>query len=313
MTVTVVIRAYTEERWDGLIEAFASLASQTRRPDQIVLVVDHNPTLLSRSRATFHEATVVTSETRGCCGSGNAGLRHATGEIIAFMDDDAVAEPTWLETLLAPYADDRIVGVGGKIIPRWVTGAPGWFPSEFNWVVGCTYRGLPEVATPVRNLIGCNMSFRRDALNEIGGFREMAGLGHSGARPVGGDETELCIRLRQHDRSAVLLYEPRAVVHHNVPASRARFDYFLRRCALEGRSKAVISRVAGARDGLSSESSYVLSVLPAGVLTGIGATLRGDPAGAQRAGAIMVGLGVTAGNYLAARVRAAATGVRRER
>ena len=301
MTVSVIIRAYADERWDGLVGAVASLDAQTRRPDQVVLVVDHNPALLARGREAFPDATVVVSAVRGASGGGNAGLSNATGEIVAFMDDDAVAEPTWLERLLAPYRDAHIAGVGGKIVPRWVTGAPEWFPEEFHWVVGCSYRGLPEQRAPVRNLIGCNMSFRREALERIGGFREKEGLGHAGARPVGGEETELCIRLRQREPSAVLLHEPAAVVHHTVPEGRARFAYFLRRCAAEGRSKAAISRLSGARDGLSSEGAYVARVLPSGVGRGITDGLRGDLGGIRRSGAIVAGLATTAGTYLAAR------------
>ena len=305
MTVSVIIRTYTEERWDYFVEAVTSLFTQTRRPDEVVLVVDHNPELLEKARRMFPTAKTVASETRGSSGAWNSGIHHANGDIIAFMDDDAVAEPTWLEKLAVHYENEQVMGVGGTIEPNWLNGRPAWFPAEFQWVIGCTYRGMPEVAAPVRNLIGCNMSFRRSALERIGGFTEIDGLGHMGKIPVGCDETEMCIRLCQQIPGSVLLQEPAAIVHHKVPASRSIFRYFRARCYLEGQSKAMVSRLVGTQDGLSAESNYTLKVLPSGVLHGLADGLRGDFGGIQRSGAIVIGLATTTVSYLQARVRLA--------
>jgi GT2 family glycosyltransferase len=302
-STSVIIRTYTEERWDFLVETIGSVLNQSYRPDQLILVVDHNPALLERLQTTFPQAITVASETRGSSAAFNTGVHHATGEILAFIDDDAVAEPNWLETLVAHYSDDKVAGVGGKIIPNWLAGRPAWFPEEFLWVNGCTYRGLPDTVAPLRNLIGCNMSLRRSLVEQVGGFSENVGLGHQGKLPLGCEETELCIRLRQQIPGAVLLNEPKAIVHHKVPASRSLFHYFRSRCYLEGQSKAIISRLLGAQDGLSAESSYTLKVLPLGVLRGIGETLRGDKSGVQRSGAIVVGLVTTVVSYLQARFR----------
>ena len=108
---------------------------------------------------------------QGLSGARNAGVAVAGGEVVAFLDDDATAAPDWLERLAAGYADPDVLGVGGAIEPVWSTSRPRCFPEEFDWVVGCTYRGLPQTPAPVRNLIGANMSFRRTVLNTIGGFR----------------------------------------------------------------------------------------------------------------------------------------------
>jgi len=302
-TTSVIIRTYTEERWDFLVETIDSVLSQTYRPDQLILVVDHNPALLERLQRTFPAAITVASETRGSSAAFNTGIRQATGEILAFIDDDAVAEADWLEKLVAHYADERVAGVGGKIIPNWLAGRPAWFPEEFLWVIGCSYRGLPDTVAPLRNLIGCNMSLRRSLVEQVGGFTENSGLGHQGKLPLGCEETELCIRLRQQIPGAVLLNEPAAIVHHKVPASRSQFRYFRARCSLEGQSKAIISRLLGTQDGLSAESSYTLKVLPLGVLRGIGEALRGDLSGLQRSGAIVIGLTTTMVSYLQARFR----------
>jgi hypothetical protein len=190
-----------------------------------------------------------------------------------------------------------VLGVGGAIVPVWAAGRPGWFPEEFDWVVGCTYRGMPDTAAPVRNLIGCNMSFRRRVFEAVGGFR--SGIGRIGTRPAGCEETELCIRVRQRWPEGVLLYEPSARVYHRVPASRARWRYFHARCYYEGRSKAAVARFVGAGDGLASERAYTLRTLPRGFALGLADALRlEDMAGLARAGTIAAGLGATAAGYL---------------
>ena len=113
----------------------------------------------------------------------NTGVALATGAVVAFIDDDAVADTDWLKYLGAAYAHDGVLGVGGAIEPAWQHGRPAWFPAEFDWVVGCTYRGVPEFAGPVRNLIGANMSLRREVFDVVGGFNE--GVGRVGAVPLG--------------------------------------------------------------------------------------------------------------------------------
>jgi hypothetical protein len=179
----------------------------------------------------------------------------------------------------------------------WLGGRPAWFPDEFLWVVGCTYRGMPEAARPVRNLIGCNMSFRRDVFAEVGGFR--SGIGRVGKRPVGCEETELCIRSRQRRPASILLYEPKARVLHRVTAERARAAYFFSRCYSEGLSKSLVSHIVGPADGLAAEWDYTLKTLPAGAARGIAdSALRRKRGGLARAGAIAAGLAVTSAGYV---------------
>src|SRR5581483_7826900 len=96
-------------------------------------------------------------------------------DAIAFLDDDAAADPSWLAELLRGYQERDVLGVGGRIDPAWSTKRPRWFPEEFAWVVGCTYRGIPSHPSPVRNLIGANMSLRRSVFDAVGGFRTELG------------------------------------------------------------------------------------------------------------------------------------------
>jgi glycosyltransferase involved in cell wall biosynthesis len=301
LDISVVICAYTEARWHDLVAAVHSVRGQSVPPREIIVVVDHNPTLLERVHTEVpYVIAVDNQEAKGLSGARNSGIAAATGAVIAFLDDDGVAAPDWLEHLLPAYADPEVIGVGGSVEPLWLGGRPPWFPAEFDWVVGCTYRGLPEVTAPVRNLIGCNMSFRREVFEGVGGF--LSGIGRVGTYPVGCEETELCIRAGRRWPSRALLYEPRARVQHRVTASRARWSYFRARCYAEGLSKDLVAQAVGAADGLAMERSYTLHTLPGSVLRGVADALRGDPSGCARAAAIVVGLGMTAAGYLEGRL-----------
>jgi GT2 family glycosyltransferase len=297
LDVSVIICTHTEARLAYLAQAVESLRRQSASPREILVVVDHNPALAERVRQNTPGVAVIESQERGgTSGARNSGVAAARGAIIAFLDDDAIAAPDWLEQLLASYTD-AVLGAGGAIEPLWEGHRPVWFPEEFNWVVGCTYRGMPQEPAAVRNLIGCNMSFRRQIFERIGGFRD--GLGRVGAQPFGCEETELCIRLGQRLPHAALCYNPRARVRHHVPPARARWSYFRARCYLEGRSKAQIAQLVGAGAGSATERAYALRTLPLGIARGLyDAVVRGDPRGLARAGAIAVGLSITAMGYL---------------
>jgi glycosyltransferase involved in cell wall biosynthesis len=303
-TASVVICAHTLDRWADLQAAVASVRPQLADGDQLVVVVDHNDELHARATETFGGVEVVANTgPRGESGARNAGVAVTTGEVVAFLDDDATAEPGWLDALLGWYADPEVLGVGGAADPRWDTARPRWFPTEFDWVVGCSYRGLPTTAAPIRNLMGCNMSFRRSVIDEAGGFYE--GLGRTGNDGSGCSETEFCLRARRM-LGGRYVFEPAARIRHRVPAGRTTLRYFATRCRAEGRAKAHLADREGADDALELERAYVRRTLPGGVVRGVADLTRRDTAGPARSLAIVAGLAATATGYLAGTVRRAA-------
>ncbi|MGH2889990.1 MAG: glycosyltransferase family 2 protein [Solirubrobacteraceae bacterium] len=304
--MSTVVCAYSDERRAALLEAIGSLAAQTLSPAEVIVVVDHNPALLHWVRACAPEVmavvgrpprlTVIASEqVRGLAGARNTGVLAASGDVVSFLDDDARAAPDWVWRLCSAYGEPRVLGVGGAVVPEFERGRPRWMPEEFDWVVGCTYLGLPAAIAPVRNLIGCNMSLRREPVVAAGGFRN--GMGRRGADGVGCEETELCIRIARRQPGSVFLYDPEARVSHRVPAKRASMRYFLARCKAEGLSKAEVARCCGLSGATGSERAYVRRTLPAGIRAGLGDLLRGDPFGLARAGAIVLGASAAAAGF----------------
>ncbi|WP_190108837.1 glycosyltransferase [Streptomyces cinnamoneus] len=313
-SVSVVVCVYTEDRWGDILAAVASVRDQSYPALETLLVVDHNPVLLRRLAKTYgddgagadpHRVRVLANAgPRGLSAGRNTGITASSGDVVAFLDDDAVAERDWLLHFAEGYADPRVMAVGGRTQPVWASRRrPAWFPEEFDWIVGCTYRGLPPGKVAVRNVLGGNASFRRSALEAVGGFA--SGIGRDGHRlPLGGEETELCIRLTRAVPDAVLLIDDRSVIHHRVPAGRERFRYFRTRAYAEGLSKALVARSVGAREGLESERRYTTRVLPAGVARGVRDALLGRAGGAGRAGAIVAGVAAAAGGYALGSLRA---------
>jgi hypothetical protein len=148
----------------------------------------------------------------------------------------------------------------------------------------------------IRNLIGANMAFRREVFDAVGGFHSE--IGRVGTQALGCEETELCIRAHQYWPLKGFLYQPEANVFHRVPRVRTGWGYFCSRCYFEGVSKAAVSRYVGAKDGLASERTYTLQVLPRGVGRGlIDAFFHHDLSGLGRAVAVIYGLALTAVGY----------------
>jgi GT2 family glycosyltransferase len=287
-SAAVVVCVATREREPLLRACVDSLLGAERVPDELFVVVDQNPALEHDLRETLPAPVrVLHTERQGNSEGRNTGILAARSDVVAFVDDDAAAEPRWLAELMEAFeSSEALVGAGGAVVPRFEEG-PRWLPDELLWIVGCTYRGHRADPGPTRNPIGCNMAFRRAALVDAGCFS--AEFGKRGNALVICDETELCLRLEQQHGVDRIAYVPSARVHHFVPVSRICWRGLVRRCTMEGLSKARLLRRYHGR-ALSSERGYVGLLLRRSASLAFSGDLRG-------ALAIVLSLSVTTTSF----------------
>lgn len=173
----------------------------------------------------------------------NAAMRAAHGEIVAYLDDDALADPDWAVELVRAYRETGAAAIGGRIDPIWGGQRPDWLGEELlgylsllDWGPSrceCHYPAYPY---------GANISFLQRALLAHEGFSTFLGVG--GKPSYSMEETEICRRIEAAGGRVV--YSPHARVRHLVPASRLTKRYFLERAAMNGRSTARMVCAPGA-------------------------------------------------------------------
>jgi glucosyl-dolichyl phosphate glucuronosyltransferase len=295
VSITAVICCYTAKRRTSLDAAMAAVLGQLHSRDELVVVVDGNPDLyreLVDGRDEVHDDRLTLLQNRfapGLSGARNTGLHRAAGDVVVFLDDDAVLATAALDGVRTAFDDPTVTALGGAVRPAWEAGTqPRWFPPEFGWVVGCDYRGLPPDGAAIRNPIGAAMAVRRVPLLEIDGFSDR--LGRVGTLPTGCEETMMGIELSRRDPHARIIRHTAFAVTHDVPADRTTLSYFVRRCFHEGRSKAVLTRLCGQQSSLRSERAFATRTLPTGVWNA-----RRRP---SRIAALVTGLGATALGYV---------------
>ncbi|MFC7154830.1 glucosyl-dolichyl phosphate glucuronosyltransferase [Halomarina halobia] len=255
MRVSVVVCTHTTDRYPDLREAVESVLSGTYEDREVIVVSDGSEAVYERALDDYGDREDVRVHLQepnaGLLAARNAGAAVAEGDVVAFIDDDALADERWLEELVAAYdaggeracsdpgrgnpARDRVLAAGGKMVPEWVAGRPGFLPAEFYWLVGVTHRGFADGPGEVRNTFGSNISFRREVFDELGGFDTDIG-GRRGDRHLQGGETELCARLRAEYGTGVY-YTPDAVVAHKIFDYRTDPLWLVRRAFWQGYSK----------------------------------------------------------------------------
>ncbi|NND73748.1 MAG: glycosyltransferase family 2 protein [Ilumatobacter sp.] len=298
----MIVCAYTTERYDDLVACLDGLRRQSRPADEIVCVIDGNDELRKRiEHLVQHDGVTVVANryTAGLSGARNTGIDATTADIVAFIDDDAVPADTWLAEIVAPFGTPTVAATGGRIEPGWSDRRPGWFPPHLDWAVGCTIPTMPADGGAIRNMYGASAAFRRDALVAVGGFPTE--LGRVGADAAGCEETDVCIRIRQRDPDATIVYAPRSEVVHRVTPERSTVKYVLVRCFAEGRSKAVLSRRVGAAHATSDERAYAVGIVAVILRDLIGGLAR--PARIGRAAVLSAGLASASLGFAAERLR----------
>jgi len=249
--ISVVLCTYADDMYEHFTEAADSVLSQTYDDVELVVVVDGTPGVYDRVREEYGERENVViecnDENQGLLRSRNRGAKIAAGDVVAFIDDDAVADSHWIERLANVYEERDAIAVGGRMVPAWVAGKPQYLPKEFYWLVGVTHRGFAEQAGEVRNTFGSNISFRKEIFEALDGFDTDIG-GRKGDKNLQGGETELCARMYDEYGQGVW-YEPEAEVAHKVFSYRTDIVWLFDRAMWQGYSKRAMSQlVEGSSD-----------------------------------------------------------------
>lgn len=264
---SVIVSTYSKNRLAYVIKCVESLRKQSRPPEEIILVLDPDQELfdLYKSKVPPY-VKIIMCDQKGLSNARNAGIDKGEGSILAFIDDDAIADELWLERLLENFNESSVVGAGGIIKPLWEGRNPVWFPEELYWIIGCSYKGLPEHRARVRNPIGCNMSFRKSSFARAGYFR--SDIGRFGKKLLAGEETELSMRMLREIPDSRIIYDPSAIVYHSVEKDRKSLIYLFKRSFYEGVSKAIIGNSRSSPSAsLLSEDQYLKYLLKKSIPT----------------------------------------------
>lgn len=234
----------THNRAALLPAAIASLLAQSLPPtDFEVLVIDNastddTPQIIQRCLAAGGSVTLrsAVQPVLGLSHARNLAVEMAAGDIIAFMDDDAVANPNWLAALLDAYAAfPDAWAVGGKVLPLWQGERPTWLTDDL--LPQLSMLDLGDVVRPLtagEQIYGVNFSCLRCAFEKFGLFR--SDLGRQGAALLGGEENDLQRRVLQQGQT--IIYSPHAIVGHHVTIERMQPQYFWRLAFGKGRTSA---------------------------------------------------------------------------
>ncbi|MFD1685873.1 glucosyl-dolichyl phosphate glucuronosyltransferase [Halobellus litoreus] len=280
MKVSVVICSYTLDSYEHFEEAVESVLNQTYDDVELVLVSDGNEAVYERLREDYGDrddvVVTMTDENVGISAARNHGIEHASGDVVAQIDDDAIADPEWVEELVGVYEETDAVAVGGKMTAAWVAGKPSFLPEEFYWLIGVTHRGFADPGEEVRNTFGSNISFRREVIEELGGFDPH--VGRKGDAEIQAHESELGTRLRREFGRGVI-YNPDAKVAHKVFDYRTDPWWLAKRAFWQGYSKRALETLIPDAEG-GEESEFLKFLLLESVPDRLRGLLR-NPSGAR--------------------------------
>jgi glycosyltransferase involved in cell wall biosynthesis len=235
----------TLNRADYLRKALRSLVYQTLPDEQYeILVVDNGSTDNTKQVVLgefshvpnlrfLHEPLLGLSQAR------NTGWHNAVGEYVAYMDDDAIASPQWLETILNVFETIKPQPgcVGGKIEPIWEVSRPPWLSDKVvPHLAVLDWSRTPIILNDKQYVAGANIAFPRRLLEITGGFP--VSLGRKGNKLLSNEE--LLLQRKLKDTGYHCFYDPEIAVWHHIPASRLRQGWFARRMYWQGASEAIV-------------------------------------------------------------------------
>lgn len=230
----------------------AGLAAQSCRDFELLVVDSGSPPAEAEAIAALAReagARLLRSDSPGLSRARNLGAAAAQGHWVAYLDDDAVAEPGWAAALLNRIATlpPKAAALGGRILPTWEAPLPTWWPPKLRGVLTIVeWDGFGELGRDLPaevDIYGANMAFATAPLLSVGGFPEA--LGRVGSRLLSGEEVEVVGRLRAKGYRA--FYDGAAAVRHSIQRERLHPAWLLSRLLWQGATDALRDRRSRAR------------------------------------------------------------------
>ena len=259
--LSVVVTSYTLDRLADIKELLDSLQAQTYGNLEVIFVGEATRDLgqevaaHGRQRGLTNLRVLFNEGPTGLAPARNVGIAQARGEIIAFIDDDAIALPDWAEETVKSFAADQsVIGLTGPAFPKWEGEAVEWLPPEFYWIISCSGWFDGDGVRAVRNAWGMNMAFRREAFDHCAFDERLGGnMGAADGSKLGllGEDTLFSTRIRTATGRPII-YNPRVQVFHRVYAYRFKSRFVRRRAFWEGYTKAWLRKLQRQDGGLAA-------------------------------------------------------------
>ena len=253
----------THNRADYARRALKSLTRQSLPQSAFeVLLIDNASTddtsrLASEFAQSLPNLRYSVEPTLGLSHARNRGVSEARGMAVAFLDDDAVAAPTWLAALAWAFnsLDDDVALVSGRVFGIWEAARPEWLSDAISRHLSLLDLGDKPLRLSAPELVGANMAFRAAPLRSIGLFP--ANLGRKGTNLMSGEEIAVAFALL--DRGYGAYYVPEALAYHQVTAARLQRTWLMQRAYWEGVSAAALWKLRRSRSRLGRITHFAAS------------------------------------------------------
>ena len=262
--LSIVVCACSMKRYADLVDLLSSIKAQTFKNFETVLVIDGNKELHDKIKdylslnSVQNTKLILNPEQRGLSHCRNTGIMNASGEIIAFVDDDAVLYLGWAGAVINSFDLEQIGGASGEIEPAWESQEMTWFPRELHWLISCSYIMTPTVKQEVERGFGTNMAFRRTALLESGMFDTSLGV-VAGKKWVGGEDTLMFLNVRKAGKTVI--FNPEMRIKHKIYKDRLKLKNIIKRAYGGGYSVALLKKQERYKVTNSTENTYLKKLL----------------------------------------------------
>lgn len=234
MKVTVVIPTYYKNEYKYALE---SVIKQKHDDFEVIVVRNgaERNSVLKKGKLTVYEIIKP-----GLDNARNFGIKHAKGEIVAFIDDDALASSNWIKMLVKSHKQIKAPVIGGKVLPKWPNDKkPIWINGILlAYLSILDYSDKPVPVHPLDWLAGANISFKKYIFDKVGYFDEE--LDRKERILLSSGEVDLCNKIRE--KGYEIFFDPSLVVKHVIPEFRLTPQYMVDRAYWQGISDFVLDK-----------------------------------------------------------------------